>query len=359
MAWYLSTFRLSLEQWLRLRHHAALVSLRTHELLDAVNWVASDQDGLITAAQLDEIGIPRSTLSRRIRTGGMWRRELPGVYLVAGGGPMTVEQRERAALLFAGSDGVLTGASGLRRRGLEFLPADPLEAPVLVAIPAMQHRKSSGFALIERTKRPPQPTSLGGVPVASAARCVVDAARRVIDRRTTRAMVLEVIQREFASIEAIDHERRRAQRRGTALLTDTIAEARAGVRSAPEAELRQFALGASLAVMWWNPTLWTPDGTFVGMPDGLVVESLTAIEVQSRKYHDATDEQFQSTLQRTSRLEAHGLVVVQIVPGTMRRNPSAAVRQIAAGHERSMSRPRPLLIAHDSRGVMPTEPPFR
>jgi predicted transcriptional regulator of viral defense system len=333
-------------------HHAAPMSLRTRQLLEAVDWVASDQDGLITAAQVDEIGIPRSTLSRRIRTGGQWRRVLPGVYLVSEG-PMSIHQRERAALLFAGADGVLSGTSGLRRRGVEFLPVDPAESDVLVAIPSSQHRKSAGFVIVERTQRPPQATSVGGAPVASAARCTVDAARRLTDRRATRAMTFEVIQRGLASIAEIDHERRHAQRRGTALLTDTLAEARAGVRSAPEAELRQFALASSLPLMWWNPTLWTPDGEFVAMPDALVVESLTVVEVQSRKYHDATDEQFESTLQRTSRLERHGLVVVQVVPGAMRRNPNETLRQIADGYTQSLTRSRPLLIARDSRGVMP------
>jgi predicted transcriptional regulator of viral defense system len=327
------------------------MSLRTQDLLDAVHWVANDQDGLITAAQLDELGVPRSTLSRRIRTGGQWRRVLPGTYLVADG-RLSVVQRERAALLFAGVGSVLSGASGLRRWGIEHLPADPETAAVHTLIPASRHRKSAGFAIVERTRRMPKGHTIDAIPVASLARCLVDAARRITDRRSTRAMTLEAIQRELVSIDAVDHELHRAQRRGTALIRETLEEARAGVRSAPEAELRYHALAGGLPLIWWNPTLWTPDDDFVAMPDGVVVDSLAVLEVQSRKYHDS-DDTFGATLGRSARLGRHGLLVTHIVPGAMRRNPGATLRIIAETHREALNRPRPDLVLRDSRGVRP------
>lgn len=325
------------------------MSLRTQDLLEAVHWVANDQDGLITAAQLDELGVPRSTLSRRIRTGGQWRRVLPGTYLVTDG-PVTVVQRERAGLLFAGVDAVLSGASGLRRWGLESLPVAPESAAVHAVIPDSRHRKSAGFAIVERTQRLPQPRTIEGVPVASLDRCLVDAARRITDRRSTRAMTLEAIQREMVTIDAVEQELRHAQRRGTALIRETLVEARAGVRSAPEAELRHFALAGNLPLIWWNPTLWTPDEDFVAMPDGVVVESMAVLEVQSRKYHD-TDDTFGATLGRSALLARNGLLVTHIVPGEMRRNPGAMLRAVVETHHQALARPRPNLILRDSRGV--------
>ncbi|MEO8107250.1 MAG: type IV toxin-antitoxin system AbiEi family antitoxin domain-containing protein [Actinomycetes bacterium] len=327
------------------------MSLRTRDLLDAVHWVANDQDGLITAAQLDAIGIPRSTLSRRIRTGGQWRRVLPGTYCVFDG-TLTISQRERAAMLFAGVDAVLTGASGLRRWGLEYLPANPNDAPVHSLIPAARHRKSAGFAIVERTQRMPSAQMIQGVPVAPLARCLVDAARRVTDRRSTRAMTLEAIQRELVSIDAVERELRQAQRRGTALIHDTLEEARAGVRSAPEAELRHLALAAGLPLIWWNPTMWTPDDNFLAMPDGVVVESMAVIEVQSRQYHDG-DEQFAATLNRVDVLGQHGLLVSHVVPGVLRRDPVGTLRAIRETHLEALARPRPDLRVKDSRGVRP------
>lgn len=331
--------------------HPARMSLRTRELLEAVHWVANDQEGLITAAQLDEIGIPRSTLSRRIRTGGSWRRLLPGTYLVADG-PVTSAHRERAGLLFAGRDAVFTGATGLSRWGLENLPVAPELAQVHTLIPATRHRKSAGFVVVERTQRMPQTQTVQGAPTAPVDRCLVDAARRITDRRSTRAMILEAVQREMVAIDAVDRELRFAQRRGTALIRDTLDEARAGVRSAPEAELRHHAMVGGLPQIWWNPTLWTPGGEYIAMPDGVVVESLAVIEVQSRKYHDG-DDAFGETLARTARLGRHGLVVTQVVPGTMRRNPGATLRAISETHREALSRPRPNLVLLDSRGVRP------
>lgn len=328
------------------------MSLRTRELLDAVHWAANDQDGLISAAQLDEIGIPRSTLSRRIRTGGSWRRLLPGTYLVVDG-PVTVAHRERAALLFAGRDAVFTGATGLRRWGLENLPVAPDLASVHTVIPAFRHRKSAGFAIVERTQRMPDAQSIQGTPTASVARCLVDAARRITDRRSTRAMILEAVQREMVTVDAVDRELRFAQRRGTALIRETLGEARASVRSAPEAELRHYAMLSGLPLIWWNPTLWTPEGEFVAMPDGVVVESLAVIEVQSRKYHDG-DDTFGATLGRAARLGQQGLLVTHVVPGIMRRNPGDTVRAITETHREALRRPRPNLVLLDSRGVRPS-----
>lgn len=331
------------------------MSLRTHDLLDAVHWVANEQDGLITASQLDAIGIPRSTLSRRIRTGGQWRRVLPGTYLVADG-PLTVTQRERAGLLFAGTDAHLTGISGMRRWGVEHLPDDPQRCPVHTLIPAERHRKSAGFVIVERTQQMPDPCTIDQVPVAPLARCLVDAARRTIDRRSTRAMTLEAIQRAMVALDDVERELRHAQRRGTALIRETLEEARAGVRSAPEAELRHHAMAAGLPAIWWNPTLWTPNGEFVAMPDGVVVESMAVIEVQSRKYHD-DDESFAATLGRSECLGRHGLLVSHVVPRAMRRDPNATLRAIVETHRVALGRPRPNLLLDDSRGVRPFRPP--
>ena len=329
------------------------MSLRTRDLLDAVDWIAQDQQGLITAAQLDSIGIPRSTLSRRIRTGGAWQRVLPGVYSVTHEG-LTIAQRDLAGLLFSGRDAVLTGGTGLRLWGLEYLPADPATAPVHICIPIERHRKSAGFVIVERTKRPPSPADGFGVPVAPLARCIVDAGRRITARRTTRALVLEAIQRELVTVEAVTVELGRAQRRGTALLGDVLQEARAGVRSSPEAELREHMLRGGMPAALWNPTLRWPNGAFLAQPDGLIEESMTVIEVQSEQYH-AHGRRWDATLERASRYGAAGLLVVHVIPADMRRDPNQTLRLIAETHREGLRRPRPPLMVEDTRGMRPRQ----
>ncbi len=318
------------------------MSLRMRDLLDAVEWVAGDQHGLITSAQLAEIGIQRSTLGRRVRTGGQWRRVLPATYCVSDE-PLTVEQRETAALLFAGDGSVLTGASAMRRWGIKYVPADPALAPVHVVIPIERHRKSAGFAVVERSQRPPTVTNLDGAPCATLARSIVDAARRITDRRTTRAFTLEAIQRGMVDLADLATELRHAQRRGTALLGDCLVEARAGVQSVPEAELRDFVARTNLPTPLWNPRLYRANGEFLAQPDGLIEESMTVLEVESEEHH-SKGEDWTNTLGRATRYGAAGLVVVHIVPALMRRNPSETLRIIRESHQYALTRPRPDVI---------------
>lgn len=313
--------------------------LRHRDMLDAVHYAADAQMGLITAAQLSVIGIPNSTLAKRIRTGGRWRRILPGIYY-AGSSDLGIEQREQAGLLFAGNWAVLTGVSALRRHGVRYLPGYAADRPVHTAIPVTRHRKSAGFVVVERTQRPPRSSAIEGLDCATAARAVVDAGCRITDRRETRAMVLETVQTGLVSIPELQDELRQAQRRGSALLGDCIAEARAGVRSAPEAELRQILLQAPIPEPVWNPQMYLPGGKFLGQPDGLIVESMVALEVDSQTHHAHGDD-WMDTLDRGSDFIANGLLVVHIVPTRLRADPMSTVRRVVAAHRQGLTRPRP------------------
>ena len=312
------------------------MSQRSRFLLEAVDYVASAQDGLITASQLSEIGIPGSTLQGRIRTGGPWRRILPGIYDVMPGS-LTSQQRDRAALLFAGHDAQLTGAAALRRHGLRYHPPGN---NVHTLISHTRHRKSSGFAIVERTHLLPSPITIGGLPVAPIARAIVDAARRVTVRSDTRAFALEAIQRGLTTSDDLEEELRRAQRRGTALIREVVSEAQAGVRSAPEAEVRQAILHTELPEPLWNPGLLLPGGTFLAQPDGLIEVSMVAIEVDSRTHHSEGDD-WQDTLERGTDLGNAGLQVVHVIPSRFRRNPQETLNRIRRAHQLGLERPTP------------------
>jgi len=307
-------------------------------LLDAVDHVAAAQEGILTAAQLDAIGIPRSTLKGRIRTGGPWRRVLPGIYLVMPG-VLTTAQRDRAALLFAGPEAILTGASALRRHGIRYRPD---EETIHVLISHARQRKSAGFVSIERTQRLPSPVLIDSFAVAPVARALVDAARRVTARQTTRAFALEAIQRGLTNAELLDAELKHAQRRGTALIREVAAEARSGVRSAPEAEVRAAVLQSGLPTPLWNPGLFLPSGAFLAQPDGLIEASMVAIEVDSREHH-SQDDGWEHTLERDTDLSNEGLIVVHVIPRRFRRNPSETLNRLRRAHERGLARPRPEL----------------
>src|SRR5260221_9461963 len=70
-----------------------------------VEWLMASQRGVLCRAQVLALGLTAQGLRYRIRPGGPWQRLLPGVYLTVTGEP-TREQREVAALLYAGQPSV-------------------------------------------------------------------------------------------------------------------------------------------------------------------------------------------------------------------------------------------------------------
>ena len=99
------------------------------------------QHEVIARAQAMECGLGEEGIRYRLRTGGPWRRLLPGVYLTHTGRP-SAEQGEMAALLHAGPRGILTGSAALRRFGL----AVPVAPAVDVGRPPPGGRTRPGVA---------------------------------------------------------------------------------------------------------------------------------------------------------------------------------------------------------------------
>lgn len=76
----------------------------------------SRQDGLITARQAVACGLPGRTLRRRVRDDG-WQRVAPSVFL-AGGHPFSDRARVRAAGLWVGPRGCLSGPAAAWWHGM-------------------------------------------------------------------------------------------------------------------------------------------------------------------------------------------------------------------------------------------------
>ncbi|QYN33027.1 DUF559 domain-containing protein [Pseudonocardia sp. DSM 110487] len=86
------------------------------------------QDGLVTSAQAEEHGFPTRTLRRRAQDDG-WERVAPRVYL-AGGREYGDRPRIRAAWLWAGDTGVVSGPAAAWWHGM--LDRGPSEVTVTV-----------------------------------------------------------------------------------------------------------------------------------------------------------------------------------------------------------------------------------
>ena len=189
------------------------------------------QHGVLSRRQALELGVTQGALRHRLRPGGPWLRLLPGTYLTVSAEPAP-EQREIAALLYAGAGSVVTGLAALAH---QWIRVDET-AQVDVLVPAGCFRRSVGFAVLHRTRRMPETTlTARGVDITMAPRAVIDAVSWLASVSTARALVATAVQSRRCTIADLQAELRAGPRRDTALVRRVLAEVAAGVRSGPKA----------------------------------------------------------------------------------------------------------------------------
>ena len=300
--------------------------------INAVHDAASSQGGTISHAQLIGLGVSKATISSWTRTGGRWQRVLPGTYLLHRGTP-TLDERLSAGLLYAGPEAVLTGGLATHLRGLRNLPMTEDELPVHLLVPPGRHVKSAGFVVVERTQRLPEPTTIRGYPVAPLPRAVFDVGRRHTSRSAIRAITLEAVQRRMLDIDDLADEIRDGQRQWTAVMRDVLGDAASGVRSVPEAALRDIVVASNLPEPVWNCRLETLDGEFIAEPDGYYEDIGLALEVDSREHHYKKVDNFAATWSRHGVYNRHRIVAERILPETIRDDPGSVIAAIRATRE--------------------------
>ena len=152
-----------------------------------------DQFNVIARWQAKRYGLTDGQLRQRLGVGGPWQRILPGIY-VAATGTVTTEQRQMAALLYAGQGAVLTGAAAVRQHRLACAGGNDVE----VLVPMSSRVKGYGYVRIRRTKRMPSGTlSIKKLVFAPLDRAVGDAARAMLKPEEVRALVSEALLRGF------------------------------------------------------------------------------------------------------------------------------------------------------------------
>jgi hypothetical protein len=303
--------------------------------------LAARQHGVITRAQALECGMTARVVDYRIRGGGPWQPLLPGVYLTHTGRPAD-EQREMAALLYAGPRSVLTGTAALRRHGLSAGrpatggPVADAAGAVDVLVPLTTQRADVSFARFHRTARLPEGFCVAGEErFAFVPRAVADAVRLMANLNEVRAVVAEAVQRRRCSIEHLAKELGAGPSRGSALFRRALAEVAEGVRSAVEADLRDLIRWARLPTPLYNPRLLV-GGKFLAMPDCWWPESGVAGEADSRAWHFSPRD-WEKTLARHARMSSHGIIVLHITPyriRSQRREVADEIRRaLAVGRE--------------------------
>src|SRR5579871_5209961 len=320
----------------------------------AIVALAAKQHGVISRAQALDCGMTARIVRYRTRADGPWQALLPGIYLTHTGQPVD-EQREIAALLYAGPLGVLTGAAALRRHGLSAGrpgnggPAVAAARVVDVLVPLTRQRADAGFARLHRTARLPEGFCVAGeMRFAFVPRAVADAVRLMTVLNDVRAMVAEAVQPRRCSIEQLAKELTAGPSRGSGLFRRALAEVAEGVRSAVEADLRDLIRWARLPTPLYNPRLLVGD-EFLAMPDCWWPESGVVGEADSRAWHLAPRE-WEQTLARHARMSSHGIIVLHITPQRIRyrrREVADEIRRaLAVGRKLSQIRTIPADQTH-------------
>jgi len=279
-------------------------------------------------------GMTASALRQRLRADGPWQRLLPGVFLAVTGTP-TSDQRNVAALLYAGSGSVITGTAALRLWGVNA----PHTSVIDVLIPAARKRSSTGFVRVHPTLRMPEDVfTVGPVRLVPVARAVADTARCLTKLADVRAIVAAAVQQDKCRPDLLAAELLDGPVQGSALLRVAVGDVYDGIRSNPEADLKQLIRQAKLPEPIFNPELYAGD-EFIASPDAWWPDAGIAGEVDSRAYH-LSPQDHERTLERDARMAAHGITVLHFTPRQLRTQPARVIAAIKSALAAASSRPR-------------------
>lgn len=240
---------------------------------------------------------------------------------------------------------MITGVEAARLHGVRRLPDD---SRVHVLIPHARRVISHGFAVVERTIYPPEPTTIRGLPVVPLARAIIDAAHRMDDLDEIRAMVSDAVQRELCHPRDLRRELEQGTTIGSALPRRVIAEMDRGVRSAAEAWAIAVARRSGLAEPDWNVEIRDESGELLGIADGWWADVGLAWEIDSMDFH-LDPEGYARTIRKHSRMTAAGIPVVHTLPTDLRKNPATVAAELRAAYEHASARPPPRVRTRPSR----------
>jgi hypothetical protein len=311
---------------------------------ETVDRIVREQFGVIGRSQALDCGLSRSAIDHRVGQDGRWRRLLPGIYATTTG-DVTPDQRAMAALLHAGAESVLTGATAVRRHRLRCSGLNEVD----VLVPADVRRQSTGFVRVIHTSRmPEQHYSTGQIRFAPLPRAVADATRGMTRLSDARAVVAEAVQRGRCSLEALISELNQGPVAGSRFYRIALGEIGDGIRSAAEADLRELIRRSDLETPMYNPELYAADGTFIGIPDAWWQRAGVAAEVDSRQYHLSPDD-YERTTMRHNRMEASGISMLHFLPSTLRSKSPAVLRDLRGAIKAGNSKPPLPIVAIPAR----------
>ena len=301
----------------------------------ALTQLLDRQNGVVTRRQALE-HLSESAVYERL--GRHWQILLPGIY-IAHTGPVTDLQRLWAAQLFGGEDSMLDDTTALREYGVNYLPDD---AQIRLLVPDTVQRSSRDFVVVRRTIYPPRPViGPGGIRLAPTARALANFALRYDDERAVRAVLASTVQRRQVSLDLLDRELKIAPARGRQRLVRVLEELHAGVRSAPEGDVRSLVETSSLLpTPLYNCLLGLPDGRKIS-PDLLIEEAALVHETNGRGPHFEEEDAFDSMQERHDTMTVAGLTVLHNSPRLIRTEGSRVLADLETCYLRNKGKGLP------------------
>lgn len=204
--------------------------------VDGLPALLGSQLAVASRGQLLALGMNDRAMQYRLRPGGPWQALLPGIYLSVTGTP-TFEQKEMAALLYAGPESLVTGRAALWHHGIgSGWPPDVVD----VLVPTERQRVDVNFVRLHRTSRLPSeaipagtgpggtgPAGTGpGGPLRLAAvpRAVADAAWQLTGLDDVRAIVADALRSGRCTLDELTAELNEGPIRGSAALRTVLTQ---------------------------------------------------------------------------------------------------------------------------------------
>ena len=301
---------------------------------DALDQLLVQQLDVITRHQALAAGLSDNALRHRLRREGSWSRLLPGIYMAMTGTPTTLQQ-EMAALLYAGSDSMITGPAALSCHNIRYAASDLID----VLVPVERKRRDAGFVRLHRTTRMPELNwERGPIRYVPPTRAVADTVRGLASLREVRAIVADAVQRRACRVPDLAEELAGGPNVGSALFREALADVADGVRSTAEADLKDLLARARIPMPLFNPELYAKEGTFIARPDAWWPGLGIAIEVDSREWH-LSPEDHENTLTRGRRMGKYQIVVLRFTPRQIRSEAPAVIKDIREALAGARGRP--------------------
>ena len=295
------------------------------------------QDFVVSREQALSAGMTPGAIKHRLAS-GQWRLLLPNVYLTHPGEPSR-RQMLMGALLYAGPEAAIDAADACRFHGIT--AAAIAESCVCVVVPWGCATRSRGYVRVRRTTHHFRVVETSRLRYVDAATAAIAAARSVRQERRVLAILSDAVQRRIATFDELVDAHLRGSRRNAKPADAALEHIGAGVRSAPEADLRRLVQASTtLPPLAFNAWLRLPGGRVVCV-DALITSSAVVHEVNGRRAH-AREDLFEDMQVRHDALTAAGFVVLHNTPRRIQRQPRSVLAQLEQCHARYDGRGLPL-----------------